>query len=1065
MGTGSLSTRSRAAAVLCALIGASGAFGALAAAGAQAAGPGETFLVGGLPLPPGALVGGGAGARENEPEGGELSDDGRYVAFIAAADTLAPDAPLEAINVFRKDRVTGEVTLVNRATGATGAPGDGDATAAVISDDGSRVAFLTTASLDPADGGADWDLYVRDLPSATTFAPTADVAGDVTTFDLSGDGRTVAFGTAARVVAGDLNTRQDLYRRPVAGGAPLLVTRRAGSAEAGDGDAWGPSLSDDGRWVAFASRARDLVGGYSGSGQQIFVRDMQENTTTRLVSNATGTAATASNGEASDPDVAGAPGAGIANVVVAYDSDATDLSADDGATDSSVFVRRFSDGPTAAARLVSRATGAGGANADSRAHTPSISDDGSRVAFSTDATNLGAGDDYYGVYVRDTTANTTVLGSAANSYAVWGVIAGGGGALAWFEQAGLAPGGDPDLTGVLVRDYASPPTAMGAVELASRPPGVAPFLAPAAEFRTTEIGAQAISADGRHVVFAAASSRLPAAGDGTPIYRRDTATGETVLISRADGHDGAPGSGSAVEPSISADGNRVVFISYAGLDPADPGGGAYVRDVAAGTTRLLSRADGAAGAAADRASSHPRIAADGRHATFVTTATNLGAPGGTVEHAYRRGIDDGTTVLVDRADGASGAIADGNALHPLLSGDGRLVLFTSNATNLSGDDGRRDADLYLRDVAAGTTTLVSRRSGLDGVKNDGYTYGAALSADGRTVVFRSDDEQLAPEAGSWGGQYQLVARDLASGANTLVSRAPGGAPADLGAEHPTISADGGVIAFESNATNLLPGRGGAQRSFVVARDSASGALDGPPQFGSPGADRYLGAFAPSLSADGQCLSFTAIGHNAISGFAGDVLTGYVHVLSGSCPKPAAREQPPIVDPPPPPPPTRRGGSLPPEAPRVTNLSLQRRRFRVGARATAVSAARSGGRRGGESGRAKRRKATPAGTAFRFTLNVRANVTIALERSAPGRRVGRGCRRATPRLRRRKACTRWVATGTLTRNGIDGGRRSIAFSGRIGRKALAPGSYRATVTAGNAAGRSSAGPLRFTVVRR
>ena len=91
------------------------------------------------------------------------------------------------------------------------------------------------------------------------------------------------------------------------------------------------------------------------------------------------------------------------------------------------------------------------------------------------------------------------------------------------------------------------------------------------------------------------------------------------------------------------------------------------------------------------------------------------------------------------------------------------------------------------------------------------------------------------------------------------------------------------------------------------------------------------------------------------------------------------------------------------------------------------------------------------------------VTIVIARARPGRRVDGRCRRPTRANRGRPRCTRHVAVGTLRRNALQGANR-VAFSGRIGRRALAAGTYRATIRARDAAGnRSPARTARFTVV--
>ncbi|MDX6715329.1 MAG: hypothetical protein QOH30_1887 [Baekduia sp.] len=179
--------------------------------------------------------------------------------------------------------------------------------------------------------------------------------------------------------------------------------------------------------------------------------------------------------------------------------------------------------------LVSRAAGATGAATDSDAYEPAISQDGTVVAFTSRATNLGARGNRSRVWIRDLRAGTTVLAS------------------------GSAPG---------------------------------------------DASQSAISADGRWVAFVARlrfhSSSIK--GLRSRIYLFDRQTGQTVLVSRRDGAAGAAADGYASEPAVSADGRRVVFASTAGnLGPGKPRGltGVFVRDLGSNTTRLLSavRAD------------------------------------------------------------------------------------------------------------------------------------------------------------------------------------------------------------------------------------------------------------------------------------------------------------------------------------------------------------------------------------------------------------------------------------------------------------------------------------------
>jgi hypothetical protein len=143
-------------------------------------------------------------------------------------------------------------------------------------------------------------------------------------------------------------------------------------------------------------------------------------------------------------------------------------------------------------------------------------------------------------------------------------------------------------------------------------------------------------------------------------------------------------------------------------------------------------------------------------------------------------------------------------------------------------------------------------------------------------------------------------------------------------------------------------------------------------------------------------------------------------------------------------------TTPVKALRVTGVRMTNRRFRVGKTATAISA----------------RRRAPVGTSFRFKLSAPARVQIAITRTAPGLRRGRSCVAPTRKLRQAhaKRCTRTLTVGKLTRSNVRSGSHSIAFSGRIGTKALKPRSYQAVLTASGSGKRSLPVVLSFTVVR-
>lgn len=377
----------------------------------------------------------------------------------------------------------------------------------------------------------------------------------------------------------------------------------------------------------------------------------------------------------------------------------------------------------------------------------------------------------------------------------------------------------------------------------------------------------AISGDGRYVAFVSYSKNLGGPADGTGgVFVRDVVTGATTLVSRANGASGAIADDSSYAPSISADGRQVAFSSYAtnlgGHTTGDTD--VYVRDLVDNTTTLVSRATGAGGALADDSSYAPSISADGKHVAFKSVADNLGGHADLfTADVYVRDLVGHTTTLVSRATGASGALADGSSSGPAISGDGRYVAFDTIAQNLGDHATGMSGDVYVRDVSGATTTLVSRGPGVSGAVGDDYSAQPAISADGRYVAFESFATTLV--AGDDNAHRDVFVRDLVSGTTELVSRAAGlgGALGNDDSDstfRPSLSAHGECVAFQTKATNLVPGdTNGSYDVFVrdrmthntelVSRASgAGGALGGgDSMFAAISADFRYAAFQSDAS--------------------------------------------------------------------------------------------------------------------------------------------------------------------------------------------------------------------------
>jgi uncharacterized repeat protein (TIGR01451 family) len=315
-----------------------------------------------------------------------------------------------------------------------------------------------------------------------------------------------------------------------------------------------------------------------------------------------------------------------------------------------------------------------------------------------------------------------------------------------------------------------------------------------------------ISNDGRFVVFDSDAENL-VRGDGnniTDVFRHDRETGETILVSVSS--DGQQGDASSHAPAISADGNLIVFHANSSLAPEDTNEttDVYLRDVQAGATALVSI--GFDGSPGNGTSFIQEISSDGRFVVFVSSATNLipDDPDGGEENVFVRDLVTGTTGLVSV--GSDGTVADVGFFDvPSISADGRYVAF-STPTSLVPEDTRPfSVDVYLRDRQAGTTELISVNSAEE--PGNGRSEGPSLSADGRFVSFQSDSSNIASPDEPAGGFFpdeDIFVRDRQLGVTYRVSESSTGEEGNARSLGGSISANGLVTAFSSDASNLVP---------------------------------------------------------------------------------------------------------------------------------------------------------------------------------------------------------------------------------------------------------------------
>ena len=357
------------------------------------------------------------------------------------------------------------------------------------------------------------------------------------------------------------------------------------------------------------------------------------------------------------------------------------------------------------------------------------------------------------------------------------------------------------LSDVYVRDVDT-----GLTLLASRASGPSGAVGNGSSYADTR---PVISGDGRYVAFQSSSTNLSPDDTDTKndIYVHDMQSNTTMLVSRATGAGGAKGNGDSTLPQISANGRYVVFnTDSSNMDPADADAtlDVYMRDLQTDTTILVDRANGLAGAKATAQANRPSVSSDGRVA-FASTATNLSSDDSdTTSDVFIRDTQAGTTTLVSRATGATGA--KGNSFSGLaqISADGLHVAWTSNAFNLDPADTTGTTDAFARDLQSNTTYLVSRATGAAGAKGNGQSGAHSISADGRYVGWGTDGTNVDPDDTDTSGD--LYVRDLQTSTTTLVTRATGatGAKANSANANIAISGDARFASFFGTATNLDP---------------------------------------------------------------------------------------------------------------------------------------------------------------------------------------------------------------------------------------------------------------------
>jgi uncharacterized repeat protein (TIGR01451 family) len=738
----------------------------------------------------------GTGAGNAYSDHPVLSANGRFVLFGSYASDLAPGDTNSRYDIFLRDVVARTTALVS--ANPLGLAGNNQCGSHYfVSADGRYVAFESYATdLAPGTPPSTRQVFRKDMLTGTTVIASVKNAssaanGNVTLTGMSRDGRFVMFDTDANNVSNnDTNSGGDVFIRDMSAARTRLVSVNTARTGPADKPSFSMALSPSGQYVVFSSLADDLTSAsVPPFVNELYLRDMTANSTV-LLSTRFGTNVGA-NGGAYEAAVSSS---GLA----AFSSYATDIAQVDANSGLDIFMRAFGDpAPT----LVTPAVGSTGGG---WSYQSKLSADGSSVVFQGYAPNL-------------------VLHDA---------------------------NGQPD---VFIRDLKADATRLVSINAAGTGSGAGYSQNPEA------------SQDGRFVVFESSAPDLVTNdfNGATDVFLRDTLAGSTLLVS-VNRSGNASGNADSISPHLTPDGQFIVFESLAGnlvSNDLNNASDIFLRNRTNNLVELISV--NGTGTASGNAESHfPVISANGRWVAFDSRASNLGPPdNNNHSDVYVRDRQTGSNILcsinlVGNNGGNSDSYIGG------ISSNGQVVVFYSFATDLVPNDTNYLGQLFAFDVATRTVQLISGTP--SDIPGSGPAYQPVISADGRYVVFESQSTNLVPGMSS-DGTMQLYVRDLVSRVTSLVSiNCAGTGAGDADSYAPAISADGRYIAFESYASDLTPGFFNFYTRNVYRRDLQTGitVLLSRNRFQSGGGNDN--SIMAQMSADGLVVAFTSSASDLIA---------------------------------------------------------------------------------------------------------------------------------------------------------------------------------------------------------
>ena len=759
-----------------------------------------------------------------------VSDDGRWVMWDGYANLANDDYndnggdAYNSRDVYLHDRSLGVTRLISKRTAANvTANGVRASSWPSMTADGRYIAFESLVDCEfeitvcDADGA--WDVFVYDRDAGTYKQITKFGAGGATfpggdsiKPKISNNGRFVTFLSAATNIPGTIDDNGDVpdvyvYDRMLDRFDRIRV---AGAHSTSIWDSWGyqPWISDDGRWMTFSSWEGGATPGADPSRTDTYLFDRKTRVYKRI---------SEKGGVGQNASVTSDPFIGADGRFVVLSSSASNLHTSPTAwcVNHTYLYDRVAD-----SLVLVDAKGATVGNGTSDQGV--VSADSQHVVVESAGSNLVAGDTNakQDVFVRKM-PNPIVASFKLSPPSGVGPLT--------VELDGSYSKPDPGLVAYMW-DFGDGTT--GAGETVSHT-----YLVPGTYFPTLTV----VDGTGRSDTTQSASVPVSefTAGHGAlkMVTVHDPGSDlcpeeDTVMVSTdATNTKGANDDSGLQGIDASATGDTVPFESQATdllTSPAVFGNGdVYGRDVKGQSTALVS--GDTAGNPVQPRSRYASISDDSTHVAF-TSDFDLDDPSidGNKEDVFARNRATGGLARITKswtAGGPNGRVEpNGPSRDPAISADSRWVAYESDATDLVEPDAGKPSDaneltdVYVTDRTTGETKLVS--VGPDGAQLDGASANPTISADGRYIAFQSDAAAILRNYGIIDANKvsDVLLKDMATGDLTAVSLSLGSMSTGNGASaKPSISADGGRVAFQSRATDLAVESTGGQSWRVYRR--------------------------------------------------------------------------------------------------------------------------------------------------------------------------------------------------------------------------------------------------------